>query len=300
MDQRAEIDAIAANLFPFARAIVREQPQFPWHRDQSGRVTAAAVNSSQALAVEFFGTVQRLSSRDLIVNAWMTKLGLPARGSWKLEPEKLVERHLLREPKSTQIDMFGQCESGIVLFECKFTEPDGGSCSQPDVITRGAHRHLRQCNASYVSQTNPVNGVTSRCALSGKGIRYWDFVAEVMNVDPVRDYEPCPFSGGSYQWMRNLVAAFAMGQHLALSAAFVVVYVDGTFPMARKIASAEWATLLASVAGRAVPLRHVSYQVLLSLAQAAASATDRDVLLELDSWISAKIRKATLQAAGSM
>jgi hypothetical protein len=121
----------------------------------------------------------------------------------------------------------------------------------------------------------------------------------VINVDPTRDYQPCPFLGGSYQWMRNLVAAFAIGKYLALPAAFVVVYVDGPFPMARKIASPEWESLLESVAGRSIPLRHVSYQTLLSVARVAATPGDWDVLQALDAWIRDKVEKVTAQATGS-
>src|SRR5512145_3128269 len=87
--------AIEANLFPSARSIVRRRPEFPWHRDRDGVVTARQPASSQALAVDFFGTIDALSSRDAIVDAWMADLTLSFKAPWKLDLEVLVPRKLL-------------------------------------------------------------------------------------------------------------------------------------------------------------------------------------------------------------
>ena len=59
-----EITAIEANLFTHVRDLVRGEPAFPWHRDKAKAVTASQIVSSQALAVDFFGTINRLASRD--------------------------------------------------------------------------------------------------------------------------------------------------------------------------------------------------------------------------------------------
>jgi hypothetical protein len=115
----------------------------------------------------------------------------------------------------------------------------------------------------------------------------------VLNLDPTRDYRPCPFAGGWYQWMRNLVAARAMGRARALSSAFVVTYTDGSCPIARKVTTDDWARLTALAEGRAVPLRTTSYQRLQTLATSAAAERDRPVLDALRLWIE---RKATAVA----
>lgn len=285
-----ELLAIEANLFPYARSIVRGRPTFPWHRDRGGAVTASRLESSQALAIDFFVTIDALASRDAIVNAWMADLKLPVGAPWKLDVEVLVPGALLGEPRRTQVDAVATGSRSLVLFECKFTEPDGGCCSQPVAIRRGANRGAKQCNGTFADQINPVSGIRSRCALTGKGIKYWEIVPEVLDVDPTRDYQPCPFAGGWYQWMRNLVSAFAMGRDCGRPAAFVMTYTDGPFPMARKVTTDDWAELNALAEGRTVPLRTTSYQRLHTLATSAASESDQPVLDELRAWIERKAK----------
>src|SRR5437588_10277518 len=98
-----EIAAIEGNLFPLVRPLVQEQPNFPWHRDRSGKLTAGRPISSQALAVDFFGTVDRLPSRDAIVDAWVRHLELAfPEGGWKIALELTVPTHLLGETRPTQ------------------------------------------------------------------------------------------------------------------------------------------------------------------------------------------------------
>ncbi len=286
----SELLAIEANLFPSARAIVRGRPNFPWHRDRRGAVTASRMESSQALAIDFFVTIDGLDSRDAIVNAWIAELRLPFAAPWKLDVEVLVPRTLLGEPRPTQVDAVATGSDGFVLFECKFTEPDGGACSQLNPIAVGPHRGVRQCDGNFADQMNPVNGLRSRCALTGKGIRYWELVPDVLSVDVARDHRPCPFAGGWYQWMRNLVAASAMGRARGLPSAFVVTFTDGPYPMARKVTSDDWTQLNALTKGRAVPFRTISYQRLQTLAMSAAAEGDRPLLNELGAWIE---RKAT-------
>jgi hypothetical protein len=285
----SEIQAIEANLFPTARPIVRTAPNFPWHRDRAGTITASLAASSQAVAVDFFGTIDALTSRDAILDAWMADLSVPFAGPWRIDLEVLVPRELLGEPRPTQIDAVATGSNGLVLFECKFTEPDGGCCSQTLPIADGRHRGIRQCDGTFADQVNPVSGVCSPCALTGKGVKYWDFVPEVLTIDREREHRPCPFVGGWYQWMRNLVAARALGRARGLQSAFVVTYCDGPFPMARKVTTDDWTRLNALAEGRAVPFRTTSYQRLQAVAMRAASERDRLTLDELEGWIGRKV-----------
>jgi hypothetical protein len=184
------------------------------------------------------------------------------------------------------------------VFECKFTEADGGACSQVNEIGNGAHKGMRQCNGNYEEQVNPVNGETARCALTAKGVRYWNLIPDVMNIDSKLDYTPCPVAGGSYQWMRNLVAARALSLEAAVPAAFGLVYADGPFPMAKKLKDPEWKKQLTnSVAGRAVHLEAVSYQELIRVAQDVAIDTDADTLKELKKWVYRKFDEVGKQSA---
>jgi len=291
----AEIAGIENNLFPFVRNYVRENPNFPWHRDSNGLPTASQTVSSQALAIDFFGTIKKLVSRDAIFTEWIRHFALHLSGPWDIELEALVPRDLLGEQRATQIDALATGSGGLIAFECKFTEPDGGACSQPNALSKGAHKGLKQCNGNYEEQVNPVNSVKSRCALSGKGIRYWEFVSEVMDVDSTQDHRRCPFTDGRYQWMRNLVAALMLGRAFKKPPVFMVVYTEGPFPMAKKLLEADWKRFIASVEGHAVPLRIASYQQLLSLASEAATENDRPVLNDLDKWIAGKVSAASAQ-----
>src|SRR4051812_35528828 len=112
---------------------------FPWHRDRRKAVTASQTVSSQALAVDVFETIRGLSSRDRIFDAWTRRLELPFGGPWTVKLESLVSKEVLGEPTSTQLDVLARSDTGLIAFECKFTEPDGGSCSQPSQIAKGVN-----------------------------------------------------------------------------------------------------------------------------------------------------------------
>ena len=293
--------AIENNLFPSARGIVRERTDFPWHRDGQKRTTAAFVNSSQALAIDVLWTIRSLPSRDNIIDRWCDHLDLPYRGPWEIQLEHVVDRDLLGESRCTQIDAIATSPNGLLIIECKFTESDGGSCSQWKPITgTSLNAGSVQCNGNYEPQVNPVNGKTSKCALTAKGIRYWEVVPSVFRIAADSSYQPCPFKGGWYQWMRNLVAASEIGRSLGLPAAFVVAYADGPFPMAQKIAAAEtdmgsdWARLKEQTVGGSVALRTCAYQQLVSLANDAADPGDVTTIRQLDSWVAAKVAHTTL------
>lgn len=284
-DEEAEVEA---NLFPDIRQFVRSSPDFPWHRDRAGRPTAGRRESSQALAVDLFQTVRQSSSRDAIINAWMTALGLPTDISWELELERLVPRETLGESRQTQIDVSAQAAKALVLLECKFTEPDGGGCSQVNPLLQGRHKGVRQCNGSYTAQVNPVNGREARCALTAKGIKYWSWAPRVMGLNPDMDHDPCPLAGGTYQWLRNLASAAAMSAEKGLAPAFVVVYADGAFPMATKVRSEAWRELSDAVSSGEVPLRWISYQQLAAIAAQAVTG-ERGVFERLQAWLQDKI-----------
>ncbi len=265
-----------------------ERPEFPWHRDRSNAVTASLARSSQSLAVDLFATIERLQSRNAIIDGWIEALGLPLKGPWAIEPEFLVPASLLGEPRSTQIDAVAKGAGGLALFECKFTESGGGCCSQPQPIAKGPNKGLHQCNGNYQYQENPVSHRAARCALTAKGVKYWDVIPEVLNVYAGLNHRPCPFAGGWYQWMRNLVASSALAKQAGVPAAFVVVYAEGPFPMATYVGGEDWALFMSKVSG-SVPIRVVSYQALLVWAKAMAVPVDVQVIEGLQAWILGKI-----------
>ncbi|OQB76662.1 MAG: hypothetical protein BWX92_01587 [Deltaproteobacteria bacterium ADurb.Bin135] len=280
---------VGKNIFPGA-AHVLAGPAFPWHRDSKGDVTAGRLQSSQALAIDVFGTLKALKKPSLIIDALMEKMGIPETGQWKIEIERTISPTVLGEPRPTQVDASAESETALVFFECKFTETDGGACSQTKRIGgRSRNRGMRQCSGDYVMQVNPVNGVRSRCALTGKGILYWEYVPRVLEIDSATDHRPCPFRGGWYQWMRNLVACDAIAQASGNRGIFVVLYADGPFAMAEKVASPEWRDFCSLTEGKAVKFITLSYQDFLACTTAAAAPPDVQVLTRLRDWVNGKI-----------
>ncbi len=209
---------VEANLFPAARHAVVPWEKFPWHVDRNKVCDTWKPHSSQALAIDAFGTLKMLeqSQRDAIFDALCRKLSIPAAGPWQVHLEWSDPLNLLKEPRPTQVDAVAEGRQSFILFEVKFTERKAGSCSQPP----------KQCNGNYKCQTNPENQVKARCALSGKDVHYWDFIPQVFRLSSSDNYEPCPFAGEEYQWMRNLVLSRAIAQARSIHSAFVIAYVD--------------------------------------------------------------------------
>lgn len=293
--------SIERNLFSIARTIIDERPEFPWHRDEQNRYTAVLPNSSQALAVDVLWTIRALASRNQIMDAWCHELRLPYSGPWSIELEELVAHETLGETRPTQIDAVARSPNGVLVMECKFTERDGGACSQWKPLTgTTANSGLIQCSGNYEPQVNPVNGKSASCALTGKGIRYWDVIPHVLGFDADMMYQPCPFKGGWYQWMRNLVVAHEMSRSSHLPAAFIVLYADGPFPMPRKIRAGEdWRRLLDKASTGSIPLLTSTYESLLAVASVTASANEKSIVQNLRLWVDDKIKKVTDSAVQS-
>ena len=180
----------------------------------------------------------------------------------------------------------------LVLFECKFTEPGGGACSQPRPLSAGKYRGVRQCTGSYTSQRNPANGVTEACALSGKGIKYWEWVPAVLGYEADRVYSPCPFAGPDFQWMRNLVAAVAMAEDERRRPFFVLVHAGApgskSFPVAAEVASPRWREFVERSHRGLVGVRSASFSMLIEQATQAANGHDQETIRALRTWIEAK------------
>jgi hypothetical protein len=161
-----DLEAIRANLFAASHAAIPDWNAFPWHRVH-GAIQTHKVQSSQALAIDVFGTIKVSPDRHRLLGSLAQKCGLSDDGPWEIELEWIDQERLLGEPRATQIDAIAFGKRALLVVECKFTEP-GGRCTQPDAISRGTHKGSRQCSGNYVTQTNPVNDVVARCALTGK------------------------------------------------------------------------------------------------------------------------------------
>lgn len=187
---------IENNLFPLARPAIEPWEKFPWHLDRSNLCDTWKIHSSQALAIDVFGTLMMLeqSSRDAIFDSVCKNLNVPPGGPWQVHLEWLDPTNLLKEPRPTQVDAVAVGQFAFILFEVKFTERQAGCCSQTMPLARVGQA---QCNGNFELQVNPANRILDRCALTGKGIRYWELVPQIFRLNAGDDYRPCPFAGSA-------------------------------------------------------------------------------------------------------
>lgn len=292
MDQ-ATRDAIRANLFPAAQAAVEPWEDFPWHRGGNGSYQTQKRQSSQALAIDVLGTIKVSSNRDLAMAAIAEHLGVSEDGPWELHLEwEDRERNRLQEKRRSQIDAVAFGRESLIFYECKFTERDGGACTQTNPLSKGPHKGKRQCNGNYERQRHPVTGREARCTLTGKGIRYWEAISEVFDIRADVDHQPCPFAGPWFQWMRNLVLCHEVAQDAGLRPVFVIVYADAPgLAMAEKTRRGEWSRLVSALRTEAVEFRTLSFQRLIEVAHEGvrAGGKEADQLEELSAWVARKI-----------
>ncbi len=282
-----DIRVVQKNIFPGAHDTIWQA--FPWHRG------AASPHSSQALAVSIFGTLATHPARQALIDETVRLMfgWEPLSPSdWRVRLEMTLPHGLLGERRPTQIDVLLDNESGIVMLECKFNEA-GGPCSQARPRPSGKHAGLIQCNGNYKMQKNPINGKEARCALLGKGIRYWDLLPSYFTWARDRDYEPCPFAGPAFQYMRNTLGAARWAEQRSLErAAFGLIYVAGEqFPMSSEVTdpNSEWNEFVRHLRPEAaLTIKAMSYQQLL---EAWHQRLPQDqVLADLATWVKTKVQ----------
>ncbi|WNM57333.1 PGN_0703 family putative restriction endonuclease [Candidatus Nitrospira allomarina] len=277
------------NIFPHAHQACEPWDTFPWHTGRGGAIDTHVTHSSQALAIDVFGTIKTSPDCEAILDALATNLGVLAGGPWEITLEWRARPSLLNEPRPTQVDVYAENPHSVIMFECKFTEQDGGACSQT-VRRKGSV----PCNGNYAQQAKRVIDMTSRCALSEKDIQYWDIIPKVFHLDAQTDYNPCPFAGPAYQWMRTLVVAYKLARQKNKQPAVVIVYVDSAdLPMAQKVKAPEWSDFTRTVRQDQVQFHVRSYQEILTCAQEATrenSGADT-VWIALHEWVNKKISR---------
>jgi hypothetical protein len=280
----SETDAIKENLFPSAHAAIADWESFPWHKI-GGRVQTVKPESSQALAIDVFGTISASEDRNAILAAIADKCGIPNDPPWKLHLEWTDPDNSLKEFKPTQVDAIAFGARSILIIECKFTETAGG-CSQPKPIGSGANKGIKQCNGNYASQVNLANGLVSSCALSGKGILYWDHIPRLFGISSDTEHNPCPFKGENYQWMRNVVLADCLASKHSKGVAVVAAFADAPgFPTADKAKTGQLGLKPAHKDKLVWPM---SYQSIISTAKSRSGTQDK--WEALSKWVDAKVQ----------
>lgn len=261
------MSALQANIFQAAWPAIGDWDKFPWHKGSDGKTDSWKNHSSQALAIDVFGTIDASDEKVKILNALARQMELPESSEWSISLEWLDQKNIMKEiHQRTQIDALAMSENSLIFFECKFTEADGGHCSQPLPVGSGAHKGLVPCNGNYELQTNPANHKTSRCALTAKGIRYWEFIPQVFRIEAEQDQRPCLFFGPWYQWMRNITNAYAIAQATGRQAAFYLVYADSpALPIAKVVRSADWEAFTRVIRTDRVKIGVISFQELIKM-----------------------------------
>jgi hypothetical protein len=97
IDRNQELEKVRRNIFPAAHTAIDDWPSFSWHLDQAGRVQARKAHSSQALAIDVFGTLKRSTARDAIMGELARRVGLPGDCPWAVHLEWTDPDNLLCE-----------------------------------------------------------------------------------------------------------------------------------------------------------------------------------------------------------
>lgn len=220
--------------------------------------------SSQALAQSVFGAFKAAERLDLLSQV-PAECGRPAFGNTTRETmlSMEVDVRTLNEPRPTQLDVSLETDDYRVAVECKFCEPEFGTCSR----VRPAKHETPVCDGNYTRQ----QGRHTRCALSEIGISYWDCIPELFNWNAAEDVIPCPLLP-TYQIVRNVLAAVVdfEGRVNPASGHAVFVY-DGRNP-AYKLGGTADVQLRQAAAACRVPglIRRVTWQEMVRVCQGCA------------------------------
>lgn len=276
-----EIRKLKSNLFYRSQDSIINYKKFEWHQ-YHGKIDTYKVNSSQALAIDFWGCLILSPYKDSIINYLFDKQDCT---DWMILPE-FTQKELLNEPQSTQIDYLIECKSKYAIFiESKFTEKDGGGCSQVNETTCGK----KQCNRNYEEQLNPVNNILSKCALSGKKIKYWHYIDLLTSLNSNDEYKPCPFVKGEYQWMRNLCFAEAYAlKYNIITETYLTYYKSEKCPISIKVQNQSYLGGLKGKLLNMKALSPLSYNDLLNKIISFIAPIDlneKKVWMDLQNWM---------------
>jgi hypothetical protein len=137
-------------------------------------------------------------------------------------------------------------------------------------------------------QVNPANGRAAVCALTGKNVRYWDYIPRAFRISADEPHRPCPFAGPWYQWMRTLVMVCALAEKRALKPAVGLAHVDRpAMPLRARIQ--DEAPKLKRLLTDAVKFELLRCDKLPGVFEVAGDGSERGMFRDLHHWVDAKV-----------
>jgi len=162
-----------------------------------------SMNSSQALAQSVLGNLAIYDSLHCL-SELKDDTRIPLFGNAQISQDNFEMEHkldYLGEPRSTSLDGYVSGDYQIAI-ECKFTEPEVGTCSRPRLESKASNYESEHCDGTYSIQ----RARKERCSLSEIGVLYWHYVPRLFNWTNDYDINPCPLNR-NYQLVRNVLAA---------------------------------------------------------------------------------------------
>ena len=161
-----------------------------------------SMNSSQALAQSILGNLAIYDKFNCLTDL-QTDEKLPLLEKVDLSPNNFTMEHkinFLGEPRRTSLDGYISGDYQIAI-ECKFTEPEVGTCSRPRLAITASNYEREFCDGNYCRQRSR----TERCSLTEIGVLYWRYIPYLFEWVNDSDSSPCPLNK-NYQLVRNILA----------------------------------------------------------------------------------------------
>lgn len=161
-----------------------------------------SMRSSQALAQSVFAGLAVMGRLDALATV-AAEDKFPAFFNNAAGHTMTLERQVsaLGEPRPTSVDAYFSGSTKVAV-EVKFGEGSFGRCSRPNLTPDKPNYERDHCDGSFAIQ----RGRRTRCSLSERGIRYWQFVPHLFAWNGEQDHYPCPLEL-TYQLARNVLAA---------------------------------------------------------------------------------------------
>jgi hypothetical protein len=166
-----------------------------------------SMKSSQALTLSVFGNLKMLGHTDVLETVKSDGNAGPAFGLGPIRPDDIILEYAAKLPgerTSTSVDVLVKGAS-TVCIECKLSEQKVGPCSRPA---------LPADKAGHCDGANPLRTAGLECGLAKRGVKYWDMMSDLVQVERWKARDGCPMRA-PYQLVRNMLAARAVDNRQA-------------------------------------------------------------------------------------